>query len=111
MRLTSSIFVSAFLRRVFADGGYAAIVRRGNAEAGMIFVVIGARDGTRTLYGPAPQSLAPESGGRAFSMRDPSADIDVALASETRFDPDLWIVEAEGLAQPLETYLDIVNEG
>jgi hypothetical protein len=109
MRVTSELFVSAFVRRVFADGGYAAILRRGNAEAGAIFIAIMARDGSRTLYGPAPQSLVPADSARAFAARKSAENIDATLASEVRFDPDLWIIEAEGFAKPLDDYLEIVS--
>ena len=56
MRITSDFWVSALTRRVFAEGGFAAVDRRGAAEAGAIFVVTRNRLGQSTLFGPAPQS-------------------------------------------------------
>ena len=53
MRITSDLWVSALTRRVFAEGGFAAIVRRGATEAGAIFVITQDRLGTSTLFGLA----------------------------------------------------------
>ena len=40
MRLTSDFFVSAYIRRCGIEGAFAALRRRGGAEAGAIFIVI-----------------------------------------------------------------------
>ncbi|MDK1375591.1 MULTISPECIES: DUF1491 family protein [unclassified Sinorhizobium] len=100
MRLKSDIFVSSLVRRVFALGGYAAVLRRGAQEAGAIFIRQRSRVGIETLYAPAPQNFFEDEADttRKFEIRmqDTDADhIDSALSSEIRFDPDCWIVEIE----------------
>jgi hypothetical protein len=100
MRLKSHIFVSSLLRRTFARGGYAAVLRKGAEEAGAIFIRQRTRLGTETLYAPAPQSFFEEEDdtARKFEVRLQDAEtekIDGALLSEIRFDPDCWIVEIE----------------
>lgn len=103
MRVTSALFVSALVRRVFALGGFAAIDRKGAEAAGAIFVRLVGRDGRVSLYGPAPQSLAAErqaemADDRLFECRLTDATGEEALAildREMRFDPDLWIVDLE----------------
>jgi hypothetical protein len=103
MRLKSSIWVSAYLRRCDVEGVFAAVRRRGAEEAGAIFVKINRLDGTGALYGPAPQTMFDEarpaerlftalSGGAAPAA---DADIEARLTKEIRFDPDVWIVEVE----------------
>lgn len=100
MRVTSDLWVSAMLRRVFASGGYGAVVRRGATEAGAIFVVVRSRFGEATLYAPRAQS---DYGGarpdeRMFSAVLEAADdaaIEARLEKERRFDSDLWVVEIE----------------
>lgn len=111
MRLTSETWVSALLRRVQGEGGFGAVVRRGNAQAGAIFLIIRSRDGTVRLLTPAPQSMN-ETSDRRFVERAVSGEDEVStmLQSEQRFDSDLWIVECEGLANPLDDYLDLVPE-
>jgi hypothetical protein len=103
MRLKSSIWVSAYVRRCDIEGAFAAVRRRGAEEAGAIFVKISRLDGTGALYGPAPQSMIDDeqSAERLFialaGAKEPAsdADIEARLARELKFDPDVWIVEVE----------------
>ena len=101
MRLKSALWVAAYIRRCNVEGAFAAVRRRGAEEAGAIFVKINRLDGTAELFGPAPQSaLEPGAADRLFtaclpSQPAPDADIESRLARETKFDPDLWIVEVE----------------
>lgn len=103
MRLKSSIWVSAYVRRCDIEGAPAVVRRRGAEEAGAIFVKVNRLDGTGTLYGPAPQTMFDEArpAERLFTIlagRDapaPDADIEARLTRELRFDPDVWIVEVE----------------
>ncbi len=100
MRLRTDIYVSALLRRVFANGDFAAIERKGAEEAGAVFIRQQFRDGLQTLYGPAPQSFFDEesSGDRLFEvrlMRQDADSVNDMLGRERKFDPDLWIVELE----------------
>ena len=109
MRVKTHIFVASILRRVFSTGGYAAVLHKGAEEAGAIFVRHRTRAGTETLYAPAPQSFFEEDsdGIRKFEvrLRDTAAEnIDSALSSEIRFDPDCWIVEIE-----LDDFDDLLN--
>lgn len=109
MRITSELFVAQLLRRVFADGGFAAVLRRGAEAAGAIFVVARGRDGTATLFGPAVQTMADDNDERRFmaeAARDDEA-ITARLEREARFDPDFWVVEIE-TADP-ERYLPVVE--
>jgi hypothetical protein len=113
MRVTTELWVSALVRRVFAAGQFAAILRRGAAEAGAVFLVLPDRFGEKVLFGPAPQTAYEEGqADRRFSeiLRAPDEQ---ALASrlerEIRFDPDAWIVELEvGQASP-ETYFPVTK--
>lgn len=106
MRLKSSIWVSAYLRRCNVEGVFAAVRRRGAEEAGAIFIKVSRLDGTASLYGPAPQSAFDDSrpADRLFTVvlggaaAVPDADIEARLVRESRYDPDLWIVEIEDRA-------------
>ncbi|MBS0536913.1 MAG: DUF1491 family protein [Proteobacteria bacterium] len=106
MRLKSSIWVAAYVRRCNIEGAFAAVRKRGAEEAGAIFIIVNRLDGTATLYGPAPQASFDDDApsDRSFSIvtgRDgpvPEADIEARLQREIRFDSDLWIVECEDRA-------------
>lgn len=104
MRLKSSIWVSAWLRRVQGEGAFAAVRKRGAEEAGAIFIKLSLLDGTAQLYAPAPQTAYDDSRPieRSFTAAFPTAvpeqAVEDKLARERNFDPDIWIVEIEDRA-------------
>lgn len=101
MRLKSSIWVSAYLRRCQTEGVFGAVSRRGAEDAGAVFVKVVLPDRTAMLYAPAPQTAYDDARPfeRVFApvspQPQPEADIDQRLAKEIRFDPDIWIIETE----------------
>ena len=114
MRVTSDLWVSALLRRVFADGGFAAIRRRGGTEAGAIYVLRRERSGELDLYGPAPQTSYAEARPeeRLFTCALSKAgeeEVEARLEREMRFDPDVWIVEIE-TGREMSTYLALAAD-
>jgi hypothetical protein len=104
MRLKSSIWVAAYLRRCQSEGVFGAVRRRGAEEAGAVFVKVALLDGNAMLYIPAPQTVYDDSRPiERFFMpmsKEPAAEASVEerLAREIRFDPDAWIVETEDRA-------------
>jgi hypothetical protein len=103
MRLKSSIWVAAYVRRCNIEGAFAAVRRRGAEDAGAIFIKLNRLDGTAELFAPAPQAAFDEAhpADRAFSRSGPQradADVEQTLTKEIRFDPDVWIVEVEDKA-------------
>ena len=101
MRLKTSIWVAAYLRRCQTEGVFAAVRRRGAEEAGAVFVKVALMDGTAMLYAPAPQTVYDDSRpiDRFFTPTSaqpvPEVAVEERLTKEIRFDPDAWIVEAE----------------
>ena len=100
MRVTSSLWVGAYVRRCFAEGAFAVVMRRGAEEAGAIFVIVDRLTGVADLYGPAPQATFLESrpSERLFQLVAaglPLAEVNARIAREVRFDPDLWAVAVE----------------
>jgi hypothetical protein len=104
MRLKSSIWVAAYLRRCQTEGVFGAVRRRGAEEAGAVFVKIALLDGNAMLYAPAPQTAYDDSRPieRVFApvSAQPVSEqaVEKRLAREIRFDPDVWIVEIEDRA-------------
>src|SRR3981081_169498 len=104
MRLKSSIWVAAYLRRCQTEGIFGAVRRRGAEEAGAGFVKVALLDGNALLYVPAPPAVSEET--RAIERLVlptspqplPEASVEERLAKEVRFDPDAWIVETEDRA-------------
>ena len=101
MRLKTSIWVAAYLRRAQTSGVFGAVRRRGADEGGAVFVKVALMNGTAQLYGPAPQSLYDDSRPveRFFVPMSPApvaeSEVEERLAKEIRFDPDTWIIETE----------------
>ena len=61
MRLKSSIWVAAYLRRCQTEGIFGAVRRRGAEEAGAVFVKVALLDGNAMLFAPAPQTVYDDS--------------------------------------------------
>ena len=104
MRLRTSIWVAAYLRRCQSAGVFGAVRRRGAEEAGAVFVKVATLDGNAMLYVPAPQTAYDDRRPieRFFVpiAPQPLAEVSVEelLTKEIRFDPDAWIVETEDKA-------------
>ena len=105
MRLSSELWVAAYLRASAARGVPAMLVRRGDPDTGSIFFKVARLDGTALLFGPPPMGGVnnPAAGLEAarwftaWPRPGPlvEAEIDSYLAGQRSFDSDLWIVEAE----------------
>src|SRR5262245_42436403 len=99
MRLKAEIWVHAFLRRSFGQGFYGAVLRKGAAEAGAVYVVINRLDGTVKVLGPPPGSAIDEAGERMWTEVVPpvtsSTEVASFVARLAKFDPDIWVVEVE----------------
>jgi hypothetical protein len=104
MRLKSTIWVAAYLRRCQINGMFGAVRRHGADEAGAVFVKVALLDGTALLFAPAPQTAYEDSRPveRVFVPTSPQPvpeqEVEERLTREVRFDPDLWIVEIEDKA-------------
>jgi hypothetical protein len=104
MRLKTSIWVAAYLRRCQTEGVFGAVRKKGAEEAGAVFVKVALMDGNAMLYAPAPQTVYDDSrpAERLFVPTAPvhtaEPSVEERLTKELRFDPDAWIVETEDRA-------------
>ena len=105
-RLRSDIRASALLRRAQGAGAFATLLRRGEASAGALHVVVRTPDGRAQLFSPI-RNMAGEPAWLA-SAPLPEAEIDAKLTRLADRDPDLWCVEIEDregrhfLLEPIE---------
>jgi hypothetical protein len=107
MRLKSHIWVSAYLRRLNSSFISAALVRRGDSDAGAIYIKVSRLDGTCQVYAPLSAHMAEAMPGDALILDEgrvwqpvyaphaAEADADVYLAKQASRDPDIWILEVE----------------
>ena len=100
MRVKSELWVKAYIRRCQVEGAAAVLVRRGDVDAGAVYIKVSRLDGTALLFGPAPAGLDQAREERRWqacfaTMPVSEADADAHLRSQIAFDSDIWIVEVE----------------
>ncbi len=97
MRLTSEIWVSAYLTRLRLMDIPGFVVAHGDDTAGAVLIKLNTLDGQAVLY---QRGFDLNSGARLWSVlsEGAEADVDGSIASQRRFDPDLWVIEVEDRA-------------
>ncbi len=93
-RLTSEIWVAAYLTRLRLATIPAFVVQRGDNTAGAVLVKLNTLDGNAVCY---PRSFDLMSGERQWVVlaEGVEADVDVSISKQRSFDPDLWVIEIE----------------
>ena len=91
-RLKTEIRVAALLRRAQSAGAFAAVLRRGDPDAGALWITL--RQGAELHRYVEQMSM---SGGREWFRDGPFSEDDLSLRINKAVDrdPDLWIVEVE----------------
>lgn len=99
MRIKAGIWVSAYLRRLNAMAVPAVVARRGDAEAGAVFIKVNTLDGAAQVFRPAASGAEGTEDERlfapAFSAPRGDREAEAYLARQREFDPDLWVIEVE----------------
>lgn len=95
-RLASGVLVSGLMRRAESEGGFAAIIAKGDASAGAIVVILAERGQKRGLLERVLQAdgryLWQDTSGQAI---DNAEQFEALLERRRKSDPDLWIVELD----------------
>ncbi len=97
IRLKSSIYVQALIRRCETAGASAYLVRRGSDEAGAVFIKLNRLDGTLMVMSPARRGEE-RVWTRPVGEAADEAKVSEYFAKQIRIDPDIWIVEIEDRA-------------
>lgn len=100
MRLKTEFWIKAYLRHCAGQFAPAVVVRRGQGDAGAIYIKVNRLDGTCTIYGPGPPSLDRDPDERVWTLclaADPVSEsaADAYLRRQVQYDSDIWIVEVE----------------
>ncbi len=93
-RLTTDLWVSAYLARLRGEAIPAYLAAKGDPTAGAVAVKVATMDGRASVF---VRAYGPD-GGRIWAPlveAAPEAEADAALGRQRGFDPDLWIVEIE----------------
>ena len=95
-RLPAHLEASGLLRLVAAAGGFAAVLHKGEREAGTIVVVCAENGANRRVFERMPSA----DGDRKWTLSqsenvENKRFIDDYLARRQAQDPDLWIIELD----------------
>jgi len=94
-RLASSVIANGLIRLAEQDGGFGAVLAKGDPTAGAILIILLERGERRSVL---ERLLLPD--GR-YGWRDSpgvgqnEADVVKFLDRRRRFDPDLWVLELD----------------
>lgn len=95
-RLGSAVLVNALLRLAGREGGFGAVLRKGDANAGAVTVVLAERGERRMVLErvvqPDGRYAWQDVGNRAAANEE---EFQRFLERRRRFDPDLWLVELD----------------
>ena len=106
LSLKAGFWTSALIRQAEQSGAFAAVVRKGDPDAGACLVKVRTLDGQAAVYRPVRNM----DGLRVWWPKGPKPerDIDHYINSRIDDDPDLWVLEIEDrkgrhfLTEPIE---------
>jgi len=95
-RLAARVEVSALIRRIEGEGGHAAVLKRGDAEAGAILLLLAERGVPKMLM----ERIVDPKGDYRWSPTGPhdlteNAELSGYIERRRKFDSDLWVVELD----------------
>ena len=95
-RVKTRIWVQAFLRRLEIDGYMAAVLARGDEDAGAVLIKVNCFGAGCRVY----TQVRDETGRLVWLCGTgdtpvPEGDADVYIGRQRTYDADLWVVEVE----------------
>jgi hypothetical protein len=93
-RLTAEFWVHAYLNRLRMAEIPAFVVAKGDLTAGAVVIKLNTLDGQAVAY---QRSFDMSSGARKWVdfASGAETEVDMAVARQRGFDPDLWVIEVE----------------
>lgn len=106
--LKTGFWTAALIRTAEREGAFAAVVKKGDADAGACLVKVRVSGENVTLYNPA-RNL---NGERVWIPKGPQDELSIDQYINRRVDddPDIWIIEIEDnkgrhfLTEPIEAH-------
>ena len=97
IRLTSDIWISAYLTRLRLVNIQAFVVARGDATAGAVLVKLNTLDDKGRVF---QRSFDMTTGVRNWIelIAGDELELDAAITRQRSYDPDLWVIEVEDRA-------------
>jgi hypothetical protein len=95
-RLKSSVLVNALQRRAESEGGFAAVLAKGDATSGAVLVVLAERGRKvrilERLLDRGERYVWQDTGQQALGSEE---EFRKFLEKRCRFDPDVWLIELD----------------
>ena len=90
-RIAASVLASALIRRAEGEGGFGAVLARGDSTAGSILVILLEKGGNPRVL----ERLLQPGGDYAWRQVGISGTVPELVERRRRFDPDLWVLELD----------------
>lgn len=95
-RLASSVLVGGLIRKAEIDGGFGAVLAKGDPTAGSVIVILLERGGNPQVL---ERILQPDGSyswqASVGQVSDKTSEVPELIARRMRFDPDLWVLELD----------------
>ncbi|MFL5236933.1 MAG: DUF1491 family protein [Rhizomicrobium sp.] len=94
-RIKTAIQIKAIIRRAEVAGAQAFLVRRGQEDAGALYLKVARLDGTFMVLNQARRGDGELVWTKPLGDSVDEASASKYLEKQLRFDPDIWILEIE----------------
>lgn len=90
-RIAASVLAGALIRTAESEGGFGAVLAKGDPTAGSILVILLEKGGNPRLY----ERLLKPGGDYSWELSGTDPEVPGFVAKRRRFDPDLWVLELD----------------
>jgi hypothetical protein len=103
--------VAGILRHVAAEGGFAAVMRKGDPDRGSLLILVGSR-GRHVACLERVLNLDGSYGWQSTGPAESASSAEIAdfLARRARFDEDFWAIELD-IAEPERFIAETTSAG
>ena len=95
-RVAASVLAGALIRKAEGEGGFGAVLAKGDPTAGSILVILLEKGGNPRLFERLLQPDGRYQWHESGSQRiENSSEVPAFIARLRRFDPDSWLIELD----------------
>jgi hypothetical protein len=91
-RLATSVLAGALIRKAEGEGGFAAVLVKGDPTSGAMLLILTERGGNPRIL---ERLLRPDGSYRWAQPIENPAEVPAFIARRRQFDPDLWLIELD----------------
>ena len=95
-RIAASVLAGGLIRKAEGEGGFGAVLAKGDATSGSILVILMEKGVNPRLFERLLQPDGRYEWQESGSQRiEKSSEVPEFIARRRRFDPDLWLIELD----------------